>query len=384
MRLFLSAGEPSGDLHGANLSRALLRARPGLELHGFGGDRMAAAGCRLVYPLCDFAVIGFVQILGSVPAFRRILDRADAFFRASRPDALVLIDYPGFHWWLARRARARGIPVFFFVPPQIWAWATWRVRKMRRLVDHVLCALPFEEAWFRERGVSAEYVGHPYFDELPAQRLDGAFMAEQRARPGTVVGLLPGSRNQELDHSLEPLLQAAEIVHARRPDVRFLFACLRDQHARRVGDRLRGRRLRAEAHAGRTAEIIQLAHSTISVSGSVGLELLYRGKPSVVFYKQHWLSVLIARRLLMCSPYMSIVNLLAGRALLPEYLTSRCEPEPLAEHTLRWLEDRHAYERLCGELAELRRRVAEPGACDRAAARLLALLDGPAGALTAA
>ncbi len=184
MRLFISAGEPSGDLHGASLIRSLRERVPNLDVVGFGGERMAEAGCRLVYPLCDHAVIGIGQVLNSLPTFAHILDLARDSFRDERPDALVMIDYPGFHWWLARAARKEGIPVSYFVPPQIWAWATWRAKKMRRLCDQVLCSLPFEEAWLRQRDIPARYIGHPYFDELGQQQLDASFLAAQRPARG--------------------------------------------------------------------------------------------------------------------------------------------------------------------------------------------------------
>src|SRR5207302_8235615 len=124
-----------------------------------GGEHMQAAGCRLLFPLCRLAVMGIVRVLTNVHSFLQLLSRADRFFRHHRPDAVVLIDYPGFNWWLARRARFHGIPVFYFIPPQLWAWAGWRIKKMRRFVDHVLCSLPFEESWYRERAVHAHYVG---------------------------------------------------------------------------------------------------------------------------------------------------------------------------------------------------------------------------------
>src|SRR5262245_35722374 len=212
MRIFLSAGEPSGDLHGANLVRGLRRLQPDIECVGFGGERMEAAGCRLLYPLCRLAVMWFVQVALHAHAFIRLLLQADRFFRDHRPDAVVLIDYPGFNWWLARRAHARGIPVFYFVPPQLWAWAGWRVAKMRRWVDHVLCTLPFEVPWYQARDVQGHYVGHPYFDELAEQRLDEAFLGQQRWRMGPVVGLLPGSRDQEIAFNLPTLLRSAAHV----------------------------------------------------------------------------------------------------------------------------------------------------------------------------
>src|SRR5438067_7747836 len=238
MRIFLSAGEPSGDLHGTNLLRALRQARPGVECVGFGGDQMAAAGCRLLYPLCGLAVMGVRRVLTNLVTFYHLLQDAKRHFRDERPDAVVLIDYPGFNWWLARAAHEAGIPVCYFVPPQLWAWAGWRVGKMRRWVDHVLCALPFEEPWYQSRGVAARYVGHPYFDELPKQELDGEFLQAHGSESGLVIGLLPGSRNQEVERNLSTLIRSAALVHKARPDSRFLVACFKSSHHEYVEDYL--------------------------------------------------------------------------------------------------------------------------------------------------
>jgi lipid-A-disaccharide synthase len=373
MRIFLSAGEPSGDLHGSNLVAALHRAAPAVECVGFGGDRLEAAGCRLLYPLCHLAIMGFSRVLAHVAAFVRLLRQADAYFQEQRPDAVVLIDFPGFHWWLARRARAHGIPVFYFVPPQIWAWAGWRVKKMRRYVDHVLCSLPFEESWYHARGVAAHYLGHPYFDELPQQQLNAAFVEEEHERAGTIIGLLPGSRNQELEYNLTTLLGAAQRIHAAHPETRFLVACFKPEHKRQVEERLPEFGLPIAAHVGRTPEIIHLAKATMAVSGSVGLELLYRGKPSVVVYRAHPISLFISQFLRKCR-YISLVNLLAERELFPEFLTHRDEAEAVAGRVLHWLNDEAAYRDVCGELAALKGRVAVPGACRRAAEYILEVL----------
>ena len=375
MRLFVSAGEASGDLHGASLLNALRRRRPDLEVHGFGGERMEQAGCRIHYPLTDLAGVGLMHLFSTVRRVPGVLKLADRVFRTTRPDALVLIDFPGFHWWLAKCAKKHGIPVVWFVPPQLWAWAQYRVKWMRRLADHVLCTLPFEEQWYRERGVDAQFIGHPYFDELHLRRPDEAFLAAQRAKPGTVVALLPGSRRHEIRHNLDAMVRSAGIIHARRPDVRFLVACLRPEQARNVQDRLHGCTLPIEVHAGRTAEILRLAHSAIAKSGSVGLELLFHGKPAVVGYQLHWIESLGSRFILKC-PYISLVNLLAGKALFPEFLTSRLPAETMAGHVLRWLDDPAAYQEVRDELAALSDRVAEPGACDRAAEVILGQLSG--------
>jgi lipid-A-disaccharide synthase len=373
MRFFVSAGEPSGDLHGANLIQALRQREPSVQLDGFGGDRMAQAGCRLLYPLCDLAVVGIAPVVANLPRFWRLLQDADRYFAQHRPDALVLIDYPGFHWWLARRARAWGIPVIYFVPPQIWGWLTYRVHKMRRLTDRVLCSLPFEEEWYRQRQVAAEYIGHPYFDELRARRLNEAFLQEERKKPGKIIALLPGSRNSELHYNLSSLLRAAGLIHAQRPDTRFLVACFRESHRRQVAEHLPALGLPMEIHVGRTPEIIHLAHSCLAVSGSVSLELLYHGKPSTVLYRHRWISIALAH-LLKRVPYITLVNLLANKELFPEYFGVRCPAEAMAEQVLGWLNDGAAYESRCAELAALRERVAEPGACERAAEAVLALV----------
>jgi lipid-A-disaccharide synthase len=336
---------------------------------------MEAAGCRLLYPLCNLAVVGLWRVLTNISKFRRLLDDTSRYFREQRPDAVVLIDYPGFHWWLARAAHREGIPVSFFVPPQLWAWASWRVRRMRASVAHVLCNLPFEESWYKARGVAAHYVGHPYFDDLLAQQLDHSFIAERKKISGPVIGLLPGSRTQEVEHNLAILSGAARHIHTARPDARFLVACFRPSHQEYVIARVRDSGLPIEVCVGRTPEIIELAHSCIAVSGSVGLELLYRGKPSVVVYRINPLFRALGP-LLVNAPYISLVNLLAGKELFPEYVTCRNPSAAVAGHVLHWLNEINSYESLCDELRMLRGEVAVPGACERAAAFLLEKLTG--------
>ena len=231
MRIFISAGEPSGDLHAANLIRSLRVRFPDARFEGFGGEKMAAAGANLLYPLVNLAVMWFLNVFFNLVTFVRLIFMADRHFREERPDAVVLIDYPGLHWWIARRAKARGIPVFYFVPPQLWAWAGWRVSKVRKFVDQVLCSLPFEPAWYHARGVSAAvHVGHPYFDELADRPLDETFVAEQSTRGESMVAILPGSRTQEVTRNLPEMVRAATKLARKSRDVRFAVACLNDRH----------------------------------------------------------------------------------------------------------------------------------------------------------
>lgn len=376
MRIFISAGEPSGDIHGANLVRHLKAMHPGVECVGFGGDHMKEAGAELLYPLTSLAVMWFARVLANITTFLNLLSRADRYFRHHRPDAVVLIDYPGFNWWIARRAKAHGIPVFYFVPPQLWAWAGWRVKKMRRFVDHVLCSLPFEPAWYQQRGVTAYYVGHPFFDEVPAQHLDAAFMHEQRRGGGPIIAILPGSRTQELERNLTTQLGAAALIHRARPDVRFLMACYRPAHQKMAAvclQKFPG--LPIETQVGRTPEIIELCRAAISVSGSVSLELLHRGKPSVIVYRIRKLDLKLSKWF-MTAKYMTLVNLLADRVVFPEYLTDRDESLAVSQDVLRLLNDPGEHQAVVEALGELKSRYGQAGSCANAARFVLEKLEG--------
>lgn len=366
MQVFVSAGEPSGDLHAANLIRRLAMRNPEVQAFGFGGGHMQAVGADVMYPLSDHAIMGLSGIARALPTMIRIVDQAEREVVRRKPVAAVLIDYPGFHWHLAKRLRRYGVPVVSFVPPQIWAWASHRIHKVRRCFDRVLCSLPFEEDWYRQRGVAAEYVGHPYFDALHQQTVDGDFVKALRRAGSPIVGVLPGSRGGELDRNLPMQINALRTIHARRPDVRFIFACFKPAHQQRVMAAIRETGLPAETYIGRMPEILTLADAVIAVSGSVGLELLHHGVPSVIVYRVNPLYRQIARRVLNV-PHISIVNLQAGRAVYPEFLTSRDESSAIAEHVLNWLEHPETAVRIRGELAELKAKIGQPGACDRVA-----------------
>jgi lipid-A-disaccharide synthase len=225
--------------------------------------------------------------------------------------------------------------------------------------------------------VPAHYIGHPYFDELHEQRLDAAFLAEQRHRGGRIVGFLPGSRSQEVEMNVPTMVRTVLRLRRRLPDTRFLFACYKPQHAERVRGFLHGHdELPIEVHVGRTPEIIDLAEVCLSVSGSVGLELLYALKPAVVMYRVGPLLKFVAEQLVTCK-FASIVNLLADRALYPEFLSVNCESRGITKVLERWLTQPAEREALVAELRELRDRVAQPGSCQRAAEYILQVLGAP-------
>ncbi len=379
MRIFLSAGEPSGDLHAANLVKALKERLPDAEFVGFGGPHLQGTGARVLYPLVELAVMWFGRVLLNLHKFIRLAGDAERYFRDEKPDAVVLIDYPGFHWALAKRAKRQGVPVIYFVPPQIWAWAGWRVKKMKRYVDHVLCSLPFEPRWYHDRDVpGATYIGHPYFDELAHRTLDQSFLDAETAKDGPVVALLPGSRTQEVTRNLPVMLKAAQKVQKRVPAARFLIACLHDRHAElaretiaKLGVEIAG----LEVFAARTPELIRLADVAWAVSGSVGLELMNEALPTVVLYTVGRFDLWVARWFIK-SKYISLVNLLADAEVMPEYLTPVDASADLARWATLWLEHPEEREKASRTLAELRDRVAQPGATERAADRIAAIVLG--------
>jgi lipid-A-disaccharide synthase len=390
MTIFFSVGEPSGDLHGANLIRDLRRQSSGCRFVGYGGPRMAAAGCELHEDLTKLAVMWFARVLLNLHRFWGLASRADRYFRHHRPDAVVLIDYPGFNWWIARRAKAHGIPVFYYGTPQLWAWAGWRVKKIRRLVDHVLCKLPFEEDWYRQRGCHATYVGHPYFDQLRTEQLDERFLAKLQSGQGPLVVILPGSRTQEVKSNFIPFLKAARLVKQHVPDARFAVAAYKATHAEWIRRRTAHADLPIDIYVGRTAELIHSAHCAMAVSGSVSLELLYHTTPTVILYQVSRFAY-FAQQFFRKVRYITLVNLLTtddlfprkvahydpadpadARVLMPEYVSCEDKSPQLAAHIVEWISQPAKRKRLVAEMAALKERVGQGGASRRAADYLLA------------
>jgi len=380
MRLFFSVGEPSGDLHTARLIRELRVLDPNCEVSGLGGPQMQAAGCQLHFRLTDLAVMGVFAVLPMLGRFLSVLWQVGRWLDADRPNAVVLVDFPGFNWWVARMAKRRGIEVIYLLPPQMWAWASWRVHKMRRLVDWTLCALPFEHRWYQERGVPATLIGHPFFDEVSERQLDQAFLAEQAAHPGPgpVVAILPGSRRQEVTVNFPVQLAVMRLLHERIPGVRFLVANYRApqrEHCQRVFAE-QGGDLPVEFHVGRTSEILESSRVCLMVSGSVSLEVLARRRPAVVLYGVGWANWIIGRLLIRCR-FISLPNLLADRPLMPEFVLRTPTPEAIEDMAgllTDWLTNPTHYLTKAAELEALAVQITHPGATKEAARWLHARL----------
>jgi lipid-A-disaccharide synthase len=391
MKVFFSVGEPSGDLHAANLIRALQARSPHIEAVGFGGPRMQAAGATLLTDLTEFAVVGIGAVLPHLAHYFKLLRDADRQFQINRPDAVVLVDYPGFNWWVAARAKRHGIPVFYYSPPQVWGWAQWRVAKMRRYVDHVLCGMQFETDWYRQHGCNATFIGHPYFDEVRERTLDAEFVEQQRSR-GPLVTLLPGSRSQEVKHNLPTFLHTAAHILREQPDTQFAVAAFKASHAARARELVAELRLPVEVYVGRTPELIEAATCCLACSGSVSLELLYHTKPTVVHYRIDRMWYFIQSRMRK-TRYFTLGNLMNdpqpfitrateeitaaasdSRVLFPEFLSTSDRSAELARPMVHWLQDTAAREERVVALRRLLDRVGQPGATARAADYLLEVL----------
>jgi lipid-A-disaccharide synthase len=396
MRIFFSVGEPSGDLHGANLIRELRERDPQIECVGYGGPRMADAGCQLHEDLTRLAVMWFLRVLLNLHHFVGLLRNANRYFREAQPDAVVLIDYPGFNWWIARAAKKNGIPVFYYGVPQLWAWAGWRIKKMKRFVDHVLCKLPFEEKWYADRGCDATYVGHPFFDETQRHELDTHFLASlQLDASQPLVTILPGSRTQEIKANLPSFLRTVAEIRRQVPDVRFVVAAYSGKQAAMARKLVTESGERVEVFATKTPELIHAATCCLACSGSVSLELLAYERPTVILYQVSPLA-LFGQRFFRKVKYITLVNLLACENAFPdkittfdpdapgaedipfpEYLTSGDKAPQMAAHITSWLTDDQALGRRINQLRELKGRFAHGGASATAAEYILQELSRP-------
>lgn len=372
--IMLSAGEASGDLHGGTLCRALRALDPGVRLIGMGGGHMAAEGMEVIRDPTAHAAVGTSEALGRIPAMYRAYRALAARLRDERPRALVLIDFPEFNLRLARQARRAGVPVVYFIPPQLWAWRQWRVRQMARRVSQVLAVFPFEPPLYERHHVPVEFVGHPLLDVLPLELTRDEARRRLPADPGhSLIGLLPGSRREEVERLLPPMLDAARRLAAADGRRRFVLGLAptvpREQvqaHLRAAGD------LAIELVSGRTYELMAAADVLLIASGTATLEAALLGAPMVICYRVSRTTEVIAR-LLSHVQWIGLPNLISGRRVVPELIQADVTGERLAAEAARLLdEDPVAATAQRAAFKELRARLGEPGVGRRAARAVLA------------
>lgn len=373
-------GEASGDLHGANLVKAMLLRDPQLVFSGMGGPELAAAGVSILYDAGKVAVVGIIEVishLGDIRAAQKILKQ---HMTDHRPALLIVIDLPDFNLLLAKKAKELGIPVFYYISPQVWAWRSGRVKTISERVDTVGVILPFEEQFFRERGVKAEYVGHPLLDTVHVTESRSEFFRSNGIDPnGRCVGLLPGSRIKEISMLLPVFLAAAEQLQTMSGDkITFLIplaSTISEDELRQQGLAPYEERLTIKIIRENRYNMMAVCDAVVAASGTVTLELALLDIPMVVAYKVAPLTYTIGR-LLIKLKHFSLVNLIAGESVVPELLQNQVTQARVAEEIHNLIYDDMTRTKMKRGLAVVREQLGEHGASAKAAQLALQMIAG--------
>ncbi|MDL1962239.1 MAG: lipid-A-disaccharide synthase [Deltaproteobacteria bacterium] len=381
MQVFVIAGEASGDLHGSNLIHALKSRLPQAKFVGIGGPKMEEAGLELLFPSSDLAVVGVVEVIGHIRPILKAFGHTTAWLRKERPDLLILIDYPEFNLQVASRAKKLGIPIFYYISPQVWAWRQGRVKKLRRLVDRMAVILPFEEAFFRSHGMEVSFVGHPLLDVVKAGVSKTEFCREAGLNPEKpIVGLVPGSRKDEISRLFPVMAGAAERIFQDRQDVQFVVP-LAPSLDPGILESFNHQITKSPNHPiirvvkGQTYDAIGASDLILAASGTVTLEAAILGTPMVVTYKVSPVTCFLGRCLIKV-PFASLVNLVAGRRVVTEIIQRDVTPERLSQEALSLLRDDAGRENMIKDLKEVKNALGGSGAAEKAADLAMELISG--------
>lgn len=370
------AGEASGDLHGANLARELQILDSSLQLSGIGGTEMARAGVALLYDISNLAVMGIIEVFKRLQDIRSAMKILEAQFKTAPPDLLILLDYPGFNLELARRAKKYVIPVLYYISPKIWAWREGRIARIKKYVDRMAVILPFEKKFYQGHGFDVDFVGNPLLDQVHAVETPAAFRARNGMDPAaTLIGIMPGSRRQEIAKLLPLFLQAAVKLNSELKKCVFLLPLAStltddeiDAHCGPVGSRLDIRIIKDERYSAMAS-----CDAAMAASGTLTMELAILRVPMVVCYRVSMVSYLLAKPFIKVK-YASLVNLVAGKAVVPELLQYEATPENIYKEILPLLRNREAAETMRHELSKVTAQLGGPGASKRAAKLAMAML----------
>lgn len=364
-KIFISAGELSGDLHGGKLVEALKNLHPDLSVSAIGGDNMANAGAQLLFHIRETSFMGFAEVIKHLPFIARLFRRTMQFIDECRPDVVVLIDYPGFNLRLAKAVTRRNIPIVYYITPQVWAWHQSRVKKIRRYTRDVLCILPFEAPWFSKRGVKATFVGHPLLDQInsPEKTEDNEF---KNGAP--LIGLFPGSRRQEVEKHLPLMIATVKDLRAELPEMQAAVAVANDIDPCVYQENYRFDWL--TWHKNRNRQLMAAADVLIMASGTATLEATIVNKPFVVIYRMAPLSYWLGKKVIKV-PFIAIANLIAGKKIVTELIQHEASVENIAREVLRILRDQPYADEMRTALQNVNRQLGEPGASERAAGIIL-------------
>jgi lipid-A-disaccharide synthase len=363
--VMIIAGEASGEQYGARVISALKQLEPGLEFFGVGGDRMRAEGMELLFHTSQSSIMGFVEVVQHFPLIRKMFAVCERELAARRPGALLLIDYPGFNLRFARRAKRSGIPVVYYICPQVWAWGRNRAASMKALVDQLAVVFPFEVDIFTPLNIPTTFVGHPLLEILPdVPRAE--FLAAHALRDERILALLPGSRLQEIRRMLPVMLDAGRRIRQETHCTLVIGASSLPDEAYRqhIGDDPSIRLIRNASH-----NLMQHAYAAMVTSGTATVETACYQTPMTIVYRSSWLNYQIGKRLVNV-PYIGMANILAGELVVPELIQNDLTPESLCASTLRYFTDARHYAVTRERLAGVREKMGSPGASLKVAALL--------------
>jgi len=368
--IMIVAGEPSGDIHGGRLCRELKKLDPRLRLFGMGGERMAEAGVELVQEIGKTGVVGFWEVYKDIGRYRKIFRNLVGVMADRRPRAVILIDYPGFNLRFARRAHNLGIKVVYYISPQLWAWGKRRIKKVRRFVDRMIVIFRFEKDFYRDHGVEAVWVGHPLVAALE-RSLDGESARKiLKATGSPVIGLLPGSRKSEIEKILPVLLESAGEIGRDFPGAEFLLPVASPELRPLIEDCLEKARVRVRIEDNSNQEIIAGADLLLAASGTVTLEAAIFKTPLIIVYRLSFFTWFFVRMMIRI-PYIGLVNIVAGKKIVPELIQYQARPEIIARAARRILTQPETRERMIHELEKVGLALGEPGSSLRAARAVL-------------
>jgi lipid-A-disaccharide synthase len=369
-RILLTCGETSGDHHAARLIREILRIAPDSIVTALGDGELELAGADVRYRIDKYAFMGFSEIVRGLPRILSLERKLKRLLVGGEIDLIIPVDYPGFNLRLARYARKVGVPVLYYISPQVWAWGSWRIKRMRKMIDLMAVILPFEEAIYRDVGIPVIFAGHPSLEDIEAP-------ASPKASPdeGAVCSILlfPGSRSQEVERMLPVMLDAARMIRKEYTGARFSLglAPLIDEKAISIPQDLRSS---FDITADGLKKLPE-AHLVIAASGTVTLQSAISGTPIVVIYKTSPVTFTIGKRLVNI-PHIAMPNVLAGREIIPELLQGDASADMIASRALGLLKDREAYRRMSADLLGLRESLRRDGGTGIVAEAAIRLADG--------
>ncbi len=362
--IVMVAGEASGDLHGANLIQALKRRHPHISICGAGGAAMQAAGAKIVVGANQLSVMGFTAIFAKAPRILAAMSHLKKLLVNLKPDLLILIDFPDFNLHLAAKAKKLGIPVLYYISPQVWAWRSGRIKKIKARVDHMAVILPFEARYYDKHAVPVSFVGHPLLDAIPEQATHPLKSVDFK-RPK--VALLPGSRECEVLRLLPPMLNAAKILKAQLPGIRFVVSNAPSLGVDLIPSIIAEQKFKEVEIVHEPVEEL-FKHNCLSIvtSGTATLEAAIHGAPFILTYitspVNYWLA-----KIFIDVPYIGLANLIAGKSIVPELIQKKASAENIANAAYRLLSDPSAYKEMRSNLLEVRQMLGQPGASDKVA-----------------